>query len=337
MKIFLTELYMDIMGSMSFERVSFLYSLLRWIGAGLTIGTVGGLAKYFLDKKEKEEEDEKEGRGLETKGKGIAVLRITALIVIVLVFILLVCIYVSNIFKTQEIELPQEDYKYVGQVSNKKPHGYGAIYNERDEAVRVGHFRNGVMEGYGEEFGWAKTYDPEKAGTNYWRYTKAKGEYICDKYDGEIELHDVINNMELVTYKGQCRGGVRFGKGISYDYYPNGRIRSILDGYRVNNKADGFAEYTYYYDDADSTVKVKYKGNMYDSYYFGLGLLQINEENNEVVYSGYFSYGNYSGLGILYDKNGNIIRQGTFKEDGTCDEFVVSDSDVWAFPEETIW
>lgn len=179
-------------------------------------------------------------------------------------------------YQNPKVELQLDDGRYVGEVSNGKPHGYGIVYFKEDDANGCvsyeGNWKNGAREGHGIMI-W-------KDGDKY------DGNYENGVRSGQGTYYFANGNR----YEGNWVKNKRNGQGILY--YADG---NRYEGNWNNSKISGHG--TFYWVDGD-----KYVGNYENDLRNGLGTYYFANGN---IYEGHWKDNKRNGQGIFYWANGN--------------------------------
>ncbi len=204
-------------------------------------------------------------------------------------------------------------HEYNGEFKDDRREGKGELVWVNGSRY-MGEFRNGFFDGKG-------TY----IFPNGNRYV---GTFRMGKRDGTGELY--LKNKRL-HYKGQWKNDEKNGMGVTYIYFKNGNISKKYAGVYRNDQFTWIG--TYY----------EYKGNNVLSKKWVLGnkgnsiLYEFFSDNEKIVgqfkngnilgygkgthyrpdgkkYEGEFFNGEYSGKGTLYNKKGEKIYEGEWKE-----------------------
>ena len=223
----------------------------------------------------------------------------------------------------------KDSEKYVGEMEENVPNGYGEQYRF-GECVYRGFFKNGLFEGIGESF---------ETGQVVYR-----GQFHAGKYQGrgvlslsdEEVIHGVFSNGELVDdtyetfysdgsvcYRGPFKRGKRNGVGKEYEksgalryegcfqddvYCGLGRLfvsnDQYVDGTFVAGKLEGEGS-VYQKDGRLCSVGMYHEGQL-------AGMRREFDENGYLVYEGSANESGYYGKGVLYYPGGGIRYDGEF-------------------------
>lgn len=141
---------------------------------------------------------------------------------------------------------------------------------------------------------------------------------------GGIKGYKKMYDGNILTYAGEVEGDICHGKGRYY--YPNGQVEYDGNFYRGYLRGKG----VYYYENGNKRwdgifepvvgLGSKYYEIIKDSYSYADTVGRIvkgkayREEDGSLEYEGEFKLGVPNGIGCLYDKTGNVVFKGIFKE-----------------------
>jgi len=203
--------------------------------------------------------------------------------------------YVEEIEK-QVIKKPakplSEDIEYKGDFKKKDgkiiPHGKGMYISKKNSLRVIGNFKDGAPEGPAE-------------------FVYPDGSLLKAEFqNGETKGLGVkyIDNMK---YEGELIEGKPGGSGI-YSFRNEGKIyvkRQDNTNYAKGYSADG---------------KLWYRGEYNNGRCDGVGEFFYRNGN---VYKGQFKEGKMEGMGALYDRYGDTIYKGMFKDDQPAHRFMM--------------
>jgi hypothetical protein len=168
-------------------------------------------------------------------------------------------------------------YKYSGEFSNGRFHGYGKLENSK--YTYEGQFKNGALEGKGK-----------------FKYADG-GAYEGDVLIGKLNGKGILTYPNGDIYEGEFLDGIRTGKGI-YKFKNN----AVMDGAFLNNQFTGDGRYTY--PDGGNDVGIFLNGKLN-------GKGHRNYSNGNQIF-GNFLTGNLEGHGKFLSKDGTTY-EGSFK------------------------
>lgn len=237
--------------------------------------------------------------------------------------------------------------KYEGQLKNGIPHGQGIYYYEKGNKYYEGQFENGNSHGHGTYYHEYKinirTHEKlEEQGYKYYEGDVVNGKKhgfgkLYDKFNGRLTYEGEFENGKVhgkgkeyningKVYSGQYVNNLRHGLGITYDF--SGEIESmgefycdLLNGqgktyFRGNflrtgefkaGKLNGQGKEYYI------SGRLKYEGEWKAGIIHGKGTYYIDNETNDVSYSGSFE----NGSNIII-KNANKKNLGDNKKCSIC-------------------
>lgn len=207
-------------------------------------------------------------------------------------------------FNAQNIDMPEyKDCKYIGQILNNRPDGYGTLYNSNNCIMYSGHFTNGLYDGRGT------IYITKHTNQGVVTLERFSGDFNNGYKEGIIEEYDYWNGKKLIVYSGAYRHDLRNGRGIEYDYDKEGNLIKKTVGFWADGKPNGHTQITKYQSDA---IIERYTGNVYDGKFWGIGTLEKNENGNYVMICGSFKDNLPNGECVKYDNQGSIVEQGNY-------------------------
>lgn len=195
-------------------------------------------------------------------------------------------------------------YVYIGEIKDNSPNGVGAIYRMPDKLngkntkvpIYQGEFKDGLYNGYGILYEDSKT-DLQLAAIGRLPESKAKN-----------EIFRAIENP-ILKYEGEFKAGEFSGKGNLYNGISNGQSTlpeiNIESGEFKKGKVKG--NVCIYFNGF-----IWYEGGMEDGKFNGDGI-KYHSRTSNIEYKGHFKNDEYDGKGILYDKNGKVLRDGKWK------------------------
>ena len=196
---------------------------------------------------------------------------------------------------------------YIGQFLNGLKHGKGAEYDEKDEIIYEGEFKNGKTEGFGRlnfsfltdkkfrgyYIGQFKNSLPHGKGTLYNKNDKIiyKGDFAKNKKNGKGRM----NYEDGTYYIGEFLNNVEHGEGKIF----NNDNKIIYEGDFKNGEKNGNGKF--YFKDGSY-----YKGEFLSGVFHGKGI--IYNEKKEKIYEGDFKNGVKHGKGKLKKKDGTYYE-----------------------------
>ncbi len=218
----------------------------------------------------------------------------------------------------------ETDYYYVGEVSDDRPDGFGAILGFADgsgtyEAAGevlfyyIGDFKNGMRHGFGVEFAADECDVIQSMG-----YIQQSG--VSIKND-EMLIEYLFNH---VSYEGYWKNNEYSGKGNEFTLpiynevyeFPT-QVNAPINGYAFGNVYPNISTGKWKNGQLNGKATVylynheSYSGKMKDGKENGFGTSYYS--NGQIEYQGDWENGTYSGVGSYYDSNGALIYSGSWE------------------------
>lgn len=205
------------------------------------------------------------------------------------------------------------DYMYWGELNkDDRPDGIGILYqyyydfdysNPQLLVMYMGEFEDGFYSGYGVEF----------------EIPDIDGDYPMKV--ARVMTKENIHIFNDPIYEGYFEEGQRSGIGTeiiwNYGAYNYDTGENLMDteqtdfvlfiGEFVKDELKGEIELYNY------KGVLEYEGEYKNGYFNGEGKYYYVDSPGTLMYEGEFSGGNFFGEGTLYDKEGNIVKKGEFK------------------------
>ena len=211
----------------------------------------------------------------------------------------------GHLFSKDQYVITKEKtgYIYVGKLKNNSPDGIGMIYREADPVsghrqkrpIYQGEFKEGRYEGYGILY--------KAVGNELWEEIGKFPDGAAKKALAELK------NEPILYYEGEFKEGEFSGKGNLYDGVKKGKNNlpdlDIVSSEFKKGKANGKS--VVYFGGL-----VWYEGEMENDKFNGEGK-KYNTRSGYLEYKGHFKNDEFDGKGISYDKDGNVVYEGKWK------------------------
>ncbi len=185
-------------------------------------------------------------------------------------------------------------YLYYGETKDNKPHGVGMLAKggiNYPHPVYIGHFRDGLYDGYGILYERPTTPPPGK-GQIEMSFVKYEGEFEKGVFSSKGNKYYLSNYTEMKGYPGVYVPAVQLSSGNFDEGELNGKCYQYLadiltfEGNYKDGKKNG--DGVEYYRGG----KIKYKGEFKNDRHDGEGTLYA--EDGTVKYSGKWKNGDYA-------------------------------------------
>ena len=236
------------------------------------------------------------------------------------------------------------EYTYFGQVKNNEPHGWGKLFDKKDNIYYVGAFENGEFNGESKEYALS---DDNKI------YLTYQGNYTRGKRCGFGKEWKYINGKERLIYEGNFLENAYNGYGTLLSYDSQGRKWLQYEGGWAYGLKYGYGEKIQYYNDDDNKSDIirKYRGTYWNDHELGTGITEYIEDGVGLVFHGWHEYKSdniifsedgcyYYGNGAILTKKENHTKIDNSDKNGTdIDDAQKIDelSKKWPYPEDCIW
>ncbi|WP_337523043.1 hypothetical protein [Dialister hominis] len=210
---------------------------------------------------------------------------------------------------------------YRGPIKNNKPDGIGVIY-WKDHPYYIAHFKDGSMEGYGQEIREGSFSLP-----NYSKYSvpgrmPLHGLFQFEKTD-IFKVSPAVYRGYYMSYEGYYKNNERNGEGISYNYEnikyllqlaeANARTKFISNeaerkevaafdekkGKEIPVQEVAIVYGSQWQVSTNPAARIKYRGEVQNGKPEGLGILY---SDGKPFYKGHFKNGKYDGYGQYFDR-----------------------------------
>ena len=237
------------------------------------------------------------------------------LLILILLLLILILIIIQYLFSKKKLYYPNGNLSYYGYILFNKKHWKGISYYESKNIEYDGQWKNDLKDGLGILFEDDKNNTKVYNGTFQKGFISGKGiEYYKNgniMYDGYF-LQNVFHGYgeyyypnNKLRYKGFFSNGRRDGEGILYN--EDGSLNFIGD-WKQDNMFYGELFY-------ENNNKTKYIGHFNkDNRYQWKGECFYNNEENTILYDGYYENGLPDNNGTFYYENGNKYYEGSLKD-----------------------
>ncbi|MFE8698447.1 hypothetical protein ACFYKT_19245 [Cytobacillus sp. FJAT-53684] len=210
--------------------------------------------------------------------------------------------------------------RYEGEYKNGKYHGFGKLYDDRNELLYEGEFEEGVYSGEGTSMEFWNILDQMYFGNFFNGKPHGYGtEFAKGRENGEV--------APITLFKGQFKNGRRHGNGVlnyslsdkifrfgmshdaNYQYQPDNSVLKTEEGYKlyegefVEGRQEGYGKIFTYPDG-----HLYYEGEFTRDSFNGKGM--IYQAPGVLLYEGGFRFNKWHGFGISYNKSGRVSKKG---------------------------